>query len=240
MKGPAKAGVNRVWWDLTSDPTKEARIRVAPLHAPEFVVTADGKPAPGIGRFSTWLPPGRYAVKLIAAGQESTVSLDLRRDPNGGGNDTAIRAQTELLGTVTADIDSIVTMINSVELVRGQLAALKSFLASDTTAKDVSAHADSLDRKLVAVEEQMFQMRITGRGQDLVRWPAKLAEQLIYLAGTISSSDLSPTAQQREVAQILKEQVRSVRTQLDRVMSTDLANFRRLLQSRNIQQIISE
>jgi photosystem II stability/assembly factor-like uncharacterized protein len=240
LKGPAKAGVNRVWWDLSSDPSKETRIRVAPLYAPEFVVGTDGKPAPSMARFSTLLAPGRYTVKLVAAGQESSAPLEVRKDPNSGGSEEEIRTQIELLGTVTADMDSVVSMINSVELIRGQLASLKSFLASDTTAKDVRAQADSLDKKLVAVEEQMLQLRITGRGQDLVRWPARLAEQLLYLAASVNAADVAPTAQQREVAQILRDQARSVRQQLDRVMSTDLANFRRLLQSRNIQPIISE
>ena len=48
MKGPAKAGVNRAWWDLRFDRSKEARLRTSPLYAPWVSVKAEGLPAPGV------------------------------------------------------------------------------------------------------------------------------------------------------------------------------------------------
>jgi hypothetical protein len=43
--------------------------------------------------------------------------------------------------------------------------------------------ADSLDIKLRVVVRKLFQTRATGRGQDVLRWPQRIAEQLEYLAG---------------------------------------------------------
>jgi hypothetical protein len=130
-------------------------------------------------------------------------------------------------------------MINNLELVRGQLTTLKSFLASDTTAKDVREAADSLDKKLVAVEGKLLQLRATGRGQDLLRWPVQVAEQLIYLGQSVIGGDAAPTAQHLEVQTVLKTQLRNVKAEMDRVMNEDLARFQAMLRDRKMQGIIS-
>ncbi|HEY5545494.1 MAG TPA: hypothetical protein VIK50_05520 [Gemmatimonadaceae bacterium] len=81
-------------------------------------------------------------------------------------------------------------------------------------------------------------MRITGRGQDIVRWPMKVAEQLMYLAGSAGGSDHAPAAQHREVQQLLRDRVRQIRAQFDQVMSRDLEAYKALLRQRNIQNVI--
>jgi hypothetical protein len=88
------------------------------------------------------------------------------------------------------------------------------------------------------VEEPLFQMRVTGRGQDLLRWPMRLAEQLLYLVGSATGSDFTPTVPQREVQQLLGGQVREARARLDRVMAGEVAAFRRFLRSRDLPNLI--
>jgi hypothetical protein len=129
-------------------------------------------------------------------------------------------------------------MINALEIVRTQVAVIKASLSSDTTRKDVTAASDSLDRKMLDVEEQLLQMRITGRGQDIVRWPMKVAEQLTYLAGSATGSDHAPAAQHREVQQLLRTRVREIKAQFDQVMSRELEAYKALLRQRNIQNVI--
>jgi len=173
-------------------------------------------------------------VRLTAKGKTYDQPLELRQDPNTGASAQDLAAQSALLADVVADIDSTVAMINRVEVVRGQLAALKASLAGDSGVADVRSAADSLDQKLLAVEQDLFQVRVTGRGQDILRWPMKLAEQLLYLAGSVQGSDYAPTGPQRDVRQVLAGQGRDVRARLDRVMGADLAAFRTFLRSRNL------
>jgi DNA-binding FrmR family transcriptional regulator len=130
-------------------------------------------------------------------------------------------------------------MINALENVRGQLAALKSTMSSDSTRKDVMTAADSLDMKLRVVERKLFQTRATGRGQDILRWPQRISEQLQYLAGEMESSDYTPTESQRQVAELLRAQVKAVRTEFDRVMAGDVAAFNAMLQQRKVPNVIS-
>jgi len=235
---PQRAGVNRVWWNLAFDESKEAKIRVPPLYAPDFPVGPDGRAAPGLARFAILAPPGTYTVKLALAGQELAQPLTLRKDPNTAGTEEEIRAQTEMATGILNDLNGVVDMINTIELVRGQLASLKAVLAGDSATADVRAAADSLDQKTVAVEESLFQLRVTGRGQDLLRWPAKLAEQLLYLAQAITSSDFAPPTQHGEVHQLLKGEIRSVRERYDRLISQDVAGFNGMLKQRNIPNVV--
>src|SRR5205823_14639538 len=44
MKGPAEAGLDRVWWNLRYDRTREAKLRTSPEHAPWFAVSPSGRP----------------------------------------------------------------------------------------------------------------------------------------------------------------------------------------------------
>jgi photosystem II stability/assembly factor-like uncharacterized protein len=238
MKSQAKAGLNRAWWNLRYDRTKEAKLRVSPIFAPWFAVSAEGTTAPGIQRFAMLVPPGTYTVRLSAAGLTLTQPVDVLKDPNSGGSLEEIRAQTALTRTLSVDIDSTVDMINTVEGVRGQIASLKATLAGDDKTADLRAAADSLEKKYIAMEEELFQVRITGRGQDDVRWPYKLAEQLIYLGQQVTSGDWAPNDQQREVTAVLQQKMRASRVALDKLTNDDLSAFRKRLRDRNVTVLI--
>jgi photosystem II stability/assembly factor-like uncharacterized protein len=233
-----KAGVNRIWWDLRNEPTREAKLRAVNPYHPETRYAATGATAPGLGRFSMLVPPGTYTVRLTQGGREETQPLVVRKDPASGGSEDEIRQQVAMVTDVAADVDSVIAMVNALEVTRGQIAALKATLGDDARTADVRAQVDTLDRKLVGVEELLFQVKTTGRGQDLIRHPFKLGEQLLYLGQSVTSSDYAPTASHREVQAVLKEDLRRARAEFDRVMRSDLEAFRQLLRSRNLQNAI--
>jgi hypothetical protein len=237
LKAPRNAGINRVWWNLRGDLTKQAKIRTSPEYAPWFAVSLDGRDAPTVGRLGVAQPPGTYTVKIV--GTSESQPLVVKKDPNTGGTDATLMENVAVGRNIVADLDSTVTMINALENVRGQLAALKASISSDSTRKDVVTAADSLDVKLRVVERKLFQTRATGRGQDALRWPSRISEQLQYLAGEIESSDFAPTESQKQVADLLRSQVRAVKTEFDRVMSGDVAAFNAMLQQRKVPNVIS-
>ncbi len=238
IKGPAKVGVNRVYWDLQGEKTTEAKLRVSPFLAPWFPVKPEGTTAPGIARYAPAVAPGKYTVRLSIGGETMTQPVDVLRDPASGGSFDDIRAQGALVHTLVTHIDSTVEMINTVESVRGQVAALKASLNGDPKTADIRAAADSLEKKYIALEEELFQIRITGRGQDDVRYPFKLAEKLVYLAQQVGAGDFAPNPQQREVSALLASRMRTLRSQLDALTASELAAFRKLLRDRNVTVLI--
>jgi photosystem II stability/assembly factor-like uncharacterized protein len=227
----AVAGINRVYWNLQLERSKEALVRTPPLYAPHIRAELAGRQSPSLGRVSLLAAPGRYIVKLKAGGQELTQPLELRKDPNTPGTEQDIQAQTALAGELQNALDSVVDMTNTIEGVRAQLATLKA-VAKDH--KDVGVAADSLEQKFIAVEEQLTQVRITGRGQDIIRYPAKTGEKLVYLISDVGSTDNAPTASQREVGGVLRQRVRAARDELDRVIQRDLDQFNRMLREKGL------
>src|SRR4029077_17335364 len=138
-----------------------------------------------------------------------------------------------------SDLDAAATMINSLENVRGQLAALRATVGSDSTRKDGATAADSLALKLRVVERKLFQTRATSRGQDDLRWPERLSEQLRYLAGQVETSDYAPTESQRQVATLLNSQLKAVKAEFDKVTTGDVTAFNSMLQQRKVPNVIT-
>ena len=71
IRGTRNAGLNRVWWNLRNENSKEVRLRTLPLYAPDIKLNNDGwRPLPEGGRMTVLMPPGTYTAKLIVDGQE--------------------------------------------------------------------------------------------------------------------------------------------------------------------------
>jgi photosystem II stability/assembly factor-like uncharacterized protein len=238
MQGTTRAGLNRVYWDLSNEPSKTARMRTKPLYDAEFTMDADGtRPAPGFGTLSVLMPPGRYTVRLTAAGKTMTQPLEVLKDPSETVTTLDMTASAELLKKVQADMTTSADMLLTIESVRAQLDSLAAQIGGNSSMADVRAQGDSVGRKFVVTEGNLIDMRMTGRGQDEVRYPAQLGAQLNYLAGGIAASDFAPAAQQQKVGQVLAKQVRDTHAALQSLINTDLAKFNTLLRSRGLKTI---
>jgi hypothetical protein len=102
----------------------------------------------------------------------------------------------------------------------------------------VKKGSDDLDKKLIEIEDNLIQRRLTGQGQDTTRWPPKLISKINYLVSGLAGGDFPPTNQQREVKAILEEQLATHRRRLDEILSKDLDAFNKLLRDRGIQNVI--
>ena len=137
----------------------------------------------------------------------------------------AIATQMETEHGIVADINNAVAQVNALEIVRGQLVDLSELSGKDTSLADLKGSSEALSSKLLPVEQQLYQMLLTGRGQDAVRWPTQLTEQLLYLAQSVGGSDYAPTAQQKEVAQVLHDRLVKVKAQVKQLLEQDVPAF---------------
>jgi hypothetical protein len=175
------------------------------------------------------MPPGTYTVKLSAGAQTLSQPLVIKKDPNSGGTEADIMTQNAMMLDLQKDLESGAQMVNQIEFIRSQVEKLN--------AAAVKPAADAFNNKLIEIEENLIQLRLTGQGQDTVRWPPKLLAKINYLAGGLASGDFGPTKQQREVQALLKQQLTAVRQRLDAVLSQDLTAFNKLLTDNNIKPI---
>ena len=231
-------GLNRVWWNLRGEPTAQARIHMKPLYADWVKVPSEGLPAPSVGRISRLEPPGTYTVQLIVGDDAFAQPLVVLKDPHSAGSETDIRAQDAFVRALQSDMNAAVDLINQLELMRSQVASLRLVLQGDQSAADVRAAADSLADKLTAVEGKLHQLKITGRGQDVIRWPAMLSEKIAYLAGGIDDADFPPTSQQLEVKELLEQELTAVQHEFQQVVSADVAAFNALLEQKGLAGVV--
>ena len=240
LNGTKNAGLNRIAWNLEGEPTTEVRMRTSPAYAPEIKVGPDGtRNAPGAGRMSILMPPGSYTVKLSVAGQDLAQPLILKKDPNSGGTEADISEQMTMLFELRKDLEGGAQMVNQIEFIRSQIERLQATLNAGTDSVAVKSAAATLDKKLTEIEENLIQRRLTGQGQDTVRWPPKLLTKINYLAGGLASGDFAPTKQQREVHALFKQQLAALRQQLDAALNQDLVAFNKLLADNNIKTVIN-
>jgi photosystem II stability/assembly factor-like uncharacterized protein len=235
------AGLNRVWWDLRGEPTTEVKLRTPPLYAADFRMNPDGTrkfAVIGSSRLSVLVPPGTFTVTLTAAGQTRTETLVVRKDPNTAGSEADLQAQTKTIREVREAMNKTADLINRAEAIRAQIANVKTFVGDDAAARELQAAGDDLDKKVIAVEERLFNMTATGRGQDALRMPSQLMEKLAHLADTLQLSDFAPTDQQLEMQKLLGDQVAASGGDLNTVVTKDLAAFNGMLQRRNIGAVI--
>jgi len=239
IPGTKTAGLNRVTWNLAGELSKEVRMRTSPAYAPEIRVGPDGtRPAVGAPRFSVVLPPGNYVAKLIVGSQELSQPIVIKKDPNSEGTERDVAAQTSMLVELQKDLNAGSEMVNQIELIRSQLYQLTALL--DSGLAPVKTAADELDKKLIEIEDDLIQRKLTGQGQDTVRYPPQLLSKINYLASGLSGSDFGPTNQQREVQALLTGQLTSLQKRLDDVLKVDVSAFNKMLRDRNVGNVITQ
>jgi hypothetical protein len=241
LDGTKDVGVNRIHWDLEGEPSTEIKLRMKPLYADWVEMGKEGFRAAAVGRVSIRKPPGEYSIVLAVAGKEYRRSLRVLKDPHSEGTEEDIRLQTEMMEELRKDLSETASSINRIEWIRKQLQDLRS-VVKELGAKDAAAVVDGaseLDGTLVALEEKLYELKVTDRGQDRVRFPTMLAGRIAYLANAVSVSDFRPTDQHREVHQTLKERLGSYQQQLDKLLKDELPAFNRTLRERNLPTVLT-
>jgi hypothetical protein len=134
---------------------------------------------------------------------------------------------------------SVADMINQIEWIRKQIYDLYTILKYDKNAASIISEGQELDQNLIAVEENLVELKLTGGSQDWLRWPTRFHAKLSSLAGSVGSTDFPPTTQQIEVHEMYKEQLANYKNQLSELLNKDLPDFNNLLKEKNIPNIIA-
>ena len=234
LTGTRQAGVNRIAWDLRSEPTTQVKLRTSPLYAPDIAVGPQGW-RPGGGQMTLLEPPGTYTVKLSVGGRELTQPLVVKKDPHSEGTEAEIQQQRKTLEELRKDFEATTAMINQMEIVRAQIQTLLRTL--EDREPDVRKEGAALEQKLIAIEGNLIELRSTGRGQDGVRWGAKLLGKINYLASQLGSADNRPTNQQLEVQKILEDRISEYRGLLDGT-DRDATAFNEMLKRKNLPIVV--
>jgi photosystem II stability/assembly factor-like uncharacterized protein len=201
---PAGAGFNRFTWDLRYD---------GPHPLPGEVLAEFRSRGP-------FAPPGNFQVKLSADGKSLTVPLQLKMDPRVNVSASDIAKEFDLELKIRETLSSLHDTVREIRETRVQLRGLRSRL-QDSRFKSVSDAAESLDKKMTPIEEQLLQVNAKSSEANL-NYPNMLDEQLHYLTFSVEGDD-APTKQQYAVFEDLSRQAVPLIARWKEIRASDLA-----------------
>lgn len=233
LRGTNHNGINRIHWDLEDEPSTAVRLLTPPMYAEHMEVGSEGRSAPSTGRLSILQPPGSYIVTLRVGDQEMKGSLEILKDPNTAGSEADIRAQVDFLKQVREQMELGAETVHRMEAMRVQLQTLARFSED----REIKEGAEALEKEIVELEMELVDLRLTGQGQDGVRFEAKLLSKLNYLTGGPSVADFPPTDQDLEAFAVVRQGVAQVVEAFEALVSGDVARFNARLLEGGIQII---
>lgn len=233
IKHKGKPGINRVWWDFREDPSTAIVLRTKPLFAPWVQLSEKRTRKSLVPPMSLLASPGTYTLSLKVGDIEQSQSLTLLKDPNTEGSLSDIDAQKELLDKIRLDYEAISRSVNEAEKIRRQLKDMLPMLTGDK-----AQQVQQLDSMATALENQMVQLKHTGKGQDAIRLPGMLMEKLNYLASTVGIADFKPADQYIEVYQQLHEEWKRLQKAWDQFKKEEMAAFQNKMQNNAVGPLI--
>ncbi|HEX9509499.1 MAG TPA: hypothetical protein VF939_03395 [Puia sp.] len=224
IKGSNKPGINRVWWDLGLQPYVLPALRTRPEDADWVKLDSTGVRAMtifdldiGPGLPTTKVLPGTYTVVLRIGTKEWKQPIQVLRDPNTAGSDEDIQKQYDFGVKIYGSIQSILHMIDTLEILRGKvlMAASKPSINKKEKAKLLA-----WQNTLYKTESLLQDTHQTGAREDIFRNPAQLLERYLTISKESISggSDFRPTDQHQQVYDLLSSRLVNARSKYEEVL----------------------
>ena len=217
------AGLNRFVWDLRYE---EAH-RVPGYYLWEYNGGAKGPVA----------APGQYQVRLSVGTDTQVAPLEVKLDPRVKVSQPDLEQQFNLLSQIHEELNRVYDSVNQIQDVRSQVAGLKRRLPVNASTKAISSSADELEKKLVAVRDQMVNLTISA-DEDSLAYPPQIDAKLAYLAMDVSSADSAPTEAEQVEFEMLKRQSGELLSRWDDLQRRDLAAFQKLTAEGSLSTVV--
>jgi hypothetical protein len=148
-----------------------------------------------------------------------------------------LEKQFHMLLDTRDELNRVYDTVNQIQDVRTQLAGLKRRLPQNVSTKAIASAADDLEKKLVAVREQLINLDISAN-EDSLAYPPQLDAKLAYLAMDTSSADSAPTAAEQEQFEKLKRQSGELIGRWEDLQRRDLATFQKLTAEGSLSTVV--
>ena len=181
--------------------------------------------------------PGTYRARLTLnqeAPQETEVVI--LPDPRAKATPQDLQAQYTYLQEVRDKLTETNDAVRDIRTMRGQLKALTTPLKADAAYKDIVQAADAIDKKMTAIEEELYQTK-NRSDQDPLNFPIKLNNKLANLVGQVSDGDYRPTDQAQIVKKEFTEQINVQLSKFREVREQDVPALNKLIRDKAVDAI---
>jgi photosystem II stability/assembly factor-like uncharacterized protein len=237
---PARAGLNRVVWDLRSDGPRQIALRTIPPDNPHIWEEArfkgrDTRPIIHWGiqnpqRVGAIAAPGTYSVRMTIAGQQQTKTFEIEKDPSIPSSTEDIAENSRVQQRMVGDINQTADMVNQLEVIRKQIE--DQMKAQKGNAFIVKALTE-LDRKAIDVELQLLSRTELHSDDKWYVEAYKVYLNLIWHYGVIGTgagdvqggADYRPTAASMKVLEEIEAALAKAKSDYDALIQKELPAF---------------
>jgi hypothetical protein len=227
MFGTTHYGVNRVAWNLRYDGPK--RLNFLPLRegAEEEEFFFDPNSGPNA-------LPGTYKVAVTLQGKTETQTVEVQTDPRFKLDNNAMQAQLKLALELRDEVSALHEALNRLNSLHKQIGSLQEILTSEegqdgaTNAayKPVLDEARGLDKKILAMEEPLYNSEIQPGSQDDIHYLQRFENRLNgVMRGVMGGYYDAPSQILVEEANEVRKELETHVAQVNNFLNTEVANF---------------
>jgi hypothetical protein len=215
------AGLNRFAWDLRGLP---------PSLVPKAVLWGS-KSGPLVA-------PGRYDVRLAAAGETRTASVEVVPNPAARFSREDLARQAAFLAELTAALSRTHETVRALRDARSQVAAIAKRAKKSGTPGSVAESAKALESRLLAAESELVNPNLQS-SQDVLNFPPALDHQVVGLVSAVSSADAPPTAGALAYWAELKGTLAASEARAKEALTAGVAGFNAVLTTAGIPPVVA-
>lgn len=218
------AGLNALVWDMRYEPAH---------YVPGYYLWEykDGSRGP-------LAMPGAYQVRVTAEGKTESAPLEIKLDPRVQVSRADLQEQFDLLMQIRDELSRVYDSINQIQDVRDQVNGMRKRLPSNDSTKPVLAAAGELDVHLLAVRDELIQVKNTAN-EDSLAYPQRVDDKLAGLAIAVGEgTDSAPTGAAYRIFAKLKKQAEDGIAGWSELQRTELAALQKMTAAQNIQAIV--
>lgn len=228
--GPAKAGINRIVWDMTYDaPTRLA-----------IVPEREGNEFRGFGGGPAVLP-GQYKISVSIQNKDAgTEMADIRPDPRVPYNMEAARAQLKFALEGREMMSAMNQAMNRLEGLNQQIASMRRLLASgeeggasmqNASYQPVLREAAQLERKVHQMQDSVYNMEGRNDTEARLHYLGKFYDRLqgaTRSGGFGGGYNEPPTQMQLDELQEVRQELDKTLASYNNFIQTDVAAFNKV------------
>jgi photosystem II stability/assembly factor-like uncharacterized protein len=245
---PARVGLNRVKWNLRWDDISTIQLQTIPPEDPHIWEESRFKGKTTRSIFQWGVParqqgpiaaPGAYTARLTVDGKSFTTPLEVLIDPASPAPQADLEAMVKLQLRVRDDIGRVSAKVNLIEQMRRQI---EDWSAKATKDSDQASSLQAIDRRLQAVEYEMFSKDLAPSDDKFYVSAYKIYFNLIWLNAELGGGALDvaggfghgPTAAEGQMLDRLEGDLTTAEAHYGQLMSKDVPAFNAQRQAKGL------
>ncbi len=177
-------------------------------------------------------PPGNYYARLKVGSDSAEIAFKILADPNYRCSQEEYEAQFQFLTQVKDKFNEVQKGIKDIRALRQQINDLTGRWGK-TTPKDVKQMADSLNKIMTGIEENLYQTKAKS-SQDVLNFPIRLNDKLSGVFDAANSGYFAPSKQAKEVFADLAGQCDAELNKLKEVKEKGIPSLNKLIREKEL------